>query len=200
MINILKLKKRRKVIPWGSSRVSLKLNENELLANLIGKWRNMLRKAQKFNLCIKCYNGTSDKVLEVIEAYKTFQYKKKFTGISEKLLISLSKQKSDNWSFKLYLAYSNQKDAALFKEPDGVLISVVSGNVATYLLGFTNNAGRKYNSNYLMLWQAIIDAKNIGCNWFDLGGLNANTPIGVAHFKYGVNGIKYDLIGEYYIC
>jgi len=87
----------------------------------------------------------------------------------------------------------------LVNEPDGVLISVVSGNTAIYLVGVTNNVGRKYNANYLMLWQAIIDAKKRGCNWFDLGGLNENTSKGIAHFKYGVNGMKYDLIGEFYI-
>jgi hypothetical protein len=199
MINILRFKKRSKVIPWGSSRISLRLNEDELFGNLKGKWRNMLRKAQKNNLSIKCYNGTSDQVLDVIDAYKTFQHKRNFTGISDKLLISLSQQKTDCWSFYVYLAYSNQKETVLVNEPDGVLISVVSGNTAIYLVGFTNNLGRKYNANYLMLWQAIIDAKKTGCNWFDLGGINENTSKGIAHFKRGVNAESYKLLGEFII-
>jgi len=33
--------------------------------------------------------------------------------------------------------------------------------------------------------------------WFDIGGLDATTPIGIAHFKKGVQSEPYCLIGEW---
>ena len=31
---------------------------------------------------------------------------------------------------------------------------------------------RKLNVNYTLLWEAIMNAKNRGCKWFDIGGLS----------------------------
>ena len=76
------------------------------------------------------------------------------------------------------------------------LVSIVHGDTATYLIGNTNAEGRRVQANYAMLWQAIIDAKSLGCGWYDLGGLNKNTPKGVAGFKSGLNGDNYQLVGE----
>ena len=33
--------------------------------------------------------------------------------------------------------------------------------------------------------------------WFDIGGLDATTPKGIAHFKKGVQSDPYYLIGEW---
>ena len=43
----------------------------------------------------------------------------------------------------------------------------------------------------------ILDAKNNGCMWFDIGGLDATTPQGIAHFKKGVQSEPYCLIGKW---
>ena len=65
------------------------------------------------------------------------------------------------------------------------------------MIGISNNEGRELQVNYVLLWQAILDAKKNGCMWFDIGGLDATTPIGIAHFKKGVQSDPYYLIGEW---
>ena len=73
---------------------------------------------------------------------------------------------------------------------------VRTGNTVTYLIGWSNLEGRKQKANYILLWEGIKYSKKLGVNWFDLGGLNKNTPEGIAHFKKGVGGSKYQMIGE----
>jgi len=192
------LKRRNNIEPWGSSRLSLKMTDDELMSNLKGKWRNMLRKAEKSGLHAKCVDVNSNQVDKLIESYKLLQQKNVFTGIPDNLLKSLATQKGDNWKFGVIVAYKDKIDDELQNEQqDGVLVIVVSGNTATYLIGYTNDRGRKNNANYLLIWHAILDAKKKGCDWFDLGGINKNTPKGIVHFKNGLNGDLYNLIGEF---
>jgi lipid II:glycine glycyltransferase (peptidoglycan interpeptide bridge formation enzyme) len=53
-------------------------------------------------------------------------------------------------------------------------------------------------ANSVLLWQAILHARNEGCKWFDAGGLGEATPPGIAVFKRGLNGEPYKLIGEWW--
>ena len=78
-----------------------------------------------------------------------------------------------------------------------MLVSVIHGTTATYLIGNISNEGRKSNINYKMLWAAIIHAKQTGCQYFDLGGINKNTPKGISHFKSGLRGNNYNLINGF---
>ena len=50
-------------------------------------------------------------------------------------------------------------------------------------LGVTNNTGKKLQANSVLLWEAIIHSKYLGCKWFDIGGLSEETPKGIADFK-----------------
>ena len=61
----------------------------------------------------------------------------------------------------------------------------------------TNNNGRKLKVSNVLLWQAILDSKKLGCHWFDIGGLTEGTPLGVAKFKKGLNSKYYTLLGEW---
>ena len=38
--------------------------------------------------------------------------------------------------------------------------------------------------------------KEQGIRWFDLGGIDEDTTPGISEFKLGVNGNRYNLIGE----
>jgi lipid II:glycine glycyltransferase (peptidoglycan interpeptide bridge formation enzyme) len=78
----------------------------------------------------------------------------------------------------------------------GVLIGRYGHN-CEYLVGAINDAGKGVNAGQLMLWRAICQMKEMGYHWFDLGGMDpVRTPKGILHFKTGVNGTPYALIGE----
>ncbi|MDB4110566.1 peptidoglycan bridge formation glycyltransferase FemA/FemB family protein [Amylibacter sp.] len=176
---------------WGSSLVSLDGDVVDLLKRLNGKWRNLLSKSQRNNLVVERVEYTEASISGLIEFYEKAQRDINFSGIPSSFLKSLWERSNEDFQFCQYFA--TELDSA---EVIGVLVSVTHGDTATYLLGNTNSDGRKLNANYRMLWEAIIDAKNAGCLWFDLGGINKNTPKGVAHFKSGLNGDNYQLIGN----
>ena len=176
---------------WGSAMVSLLLDEDSLLASLKGKWRNLLRKSLKSDLVIRKNVKEAGEIEKLIQFYQEVQKKNKFSGVSSKLLRSLSEQDSVSWKFNYYIA--EHIDTL---ELAGVLVCITHGETATYLIGNTTELGRKTNANYNLLWNAIIDSKENGCKWFDLGGLNTNTPKGIRHFKEGLKGEIYTLIGE----
>lgn len=64
-------------------------------------------------------------------------------------------------------------NASTSDEPIGMLVTVRHGDTATYLIGLTNDQGRQMQANPVLLWQAIRDAKEAGCAWLDIGGLNS---------------------------
>lgn len=184
-------KERDSNLAWGSSLVSLK-SEEELMVDLKGKWRNLLKKSQKSDLVIRSKISNQSEIKKLIDFYSQVKKQNNFTGISSNLLRCLSEQEGENWKFNYYIAEQLESS-----ELAGMLVCVIHGDTATYLIGNTTDLGRKTNANYSLLWKAIIDSKNFGCKWFDLGGFNSNTPRGIRHFKEGLRGEVYNLIGEY---
>ena len=182
---------RQNVCPWASTRLSLKVDQSGLMATLNGKWRGHLRKAFANKVNVIEVALTSETIDELISFYDNAQKGIGFSGISPALLRRLCAASGSDWKL-CYYAVRNESTAELC----GILVSVIHGDTATYLIGNTNADGRRMQANYAMLWEAIIDAKTYGCGWYDLGGLNENTPRGVADFKSGLNGGSYKLIGE----
>ena len=185
----------RRRTSYASLRISLERSDVEIMNSFKSKWRNLLRKSIKSKLIIEEWNKNKEIIVDLIEKYEKMQKEKKFKGISSKFIKKLSTKSSDSWSFNLYTAKVFSKETQDYVDI-GILLSIVHGDTATYTLGITNSQGRKHNANYFLLWHAILEAKSKGCLWFDLGGLNKNTPKGIAHFKKGTNGIPYELIGE----
>ena len=180
---------------WSSSRLFLRKNEEEIFKSLKAKWRNMLRKSLKSELVIMYEDINELTVNKLIKDYKDFKNKKGFNGISSNLISKLIKTNSPNWKCNVYRSYKTKKDKL---QLTGMLVAIFHSKTATYLLAYSNNIGRSLNSNYLLLWRSIIDAKKLGCDWYDMGGMNPNTPEGIAHFKKGVNGEFYSNISNFY--
>lgn len=188
---------RSRAIPTaGSSFLKLAFDENFLMSSLHGKWRNMLRKAQKSNIVVSQFEGEAIPVSLVENIYKKLKAEKGFNGISDSILHQILTNKSFGNNVKV-LVCSVSEITLIDNDPAGVLISVHHGSTATYLMGYTNHDGRKFNANYLMLWHAILNAKKSGLRYYDLGGLSSNTPAGIRKFKSGLNGQEYSLIGEF---
>jgi len=182
---------------WESGLLSLNKSEEELLMGLNGKWRNCLRKGWRSEISINNSNFNTQNLQTLLGSYKKLKQEKKFLGISESLLKSLALQNGNNWELNLFIA--NETGSNETDEPVGSLVTVRYGDTTIYLIGITNLKGRKMNANYILLWDAILKAKNKGCKWFDIGGLDSTTPIGIAHFKKGLNAKPYELAGEWRI-
>jgi lipid II:glycine glycyltransferase (peptidoglycan interpeptide bridge formation enzyme)/dTDP-4-amino-4,6-dideoxygalactose transaminase len=185
----------RKLNPWASGLISLNHTEQELLMNLNGKWRNTLKKGLKYDLNIRIESENHININSLLEKYNKLKQHNKFDGLTDNFIHKLSSKRGEHWLFNLFTAFEIH-DVNLIN-PIGILVSVKSGDTTIYLIGTTDDLGRKLQANSVLLWSAILKAKSDGSKYFDIGGLNKDTPKGIAEFKSGLNSEKYELIGEW---
>lgn len=181
---------------WSSGLLDISSNENTILMSLKGRWRRGLRKGIKQGIKVSLASNTTPNVDQLIDLYKTFQAEKQFVGLSENLIRAMaSKEDQANWKFNIFkanLLEDGDEDKFL-----GLLVSIEHGDTAIYLIGTTTDEGKKYQTNYVLFWEAILQAQKNGCQWFDIGGLNETTTKGIKQFKEGLNSNPYSLTGEW---
>ena len=187
--------KKLAVTPYASGLLDLQKDEKKLLMGLKKKWRYCLRKGQDLGLTVSTIVGNSVELETLLSRYKALQKDNGFIGLADSLIISMANQAAEDWQFTLFIA--NHKNSSDIKDCFGMLVSIHHGDTSTYLIGITSDEGRDLQVNYVLLWQAILEAKKNGSMWFDIGGVDATTPEGIAHFKKGVQSDPYYLIGEW---
>ena len=180
---------------WASARMSLKTNEQALLMGLNGKWRNCMRKGVRLGVTVSHQECKDEALTLLMRSYIGIQSRRGFLGLSKKLIRALAVQRGSQWQFNLFIA--RDINMAERDEPLGTLVTVRSGDTELYFIGSTNDKGRQMQANSVLLWQAILHAKQSGCGWFDVGGLSEATPKGIAEFKKGINAVPYKCAGEW---
>jgi lipid II:glycine glycyltransferase (peptidoglycan interpeptide bridge formation enzyme) len=181
--------------PSASGLILLSHSIDDLLMSLKGKWRNCLKKGHRLGVVVSIKSGNSHALNTLISRYDELQNNKGFQGMSDSLIKSLANQHGKDWEFTIFIA--NEDINTGIERSVGMLVSIQHGDTSTYFIGATNDKGRKLQVNYVLLWEAILYAKQNGCVWFDIGGLNKITPTGVAHFKKGLRSELYSLVGEW---
>jgi len=190
----LGLRKQKKPA-WASSLLDLTLSIDELYNKLNRRWKRALLKASKSGVVVKTSELTQVRLEEVLKSYSDLQSRNKFAGIDDKLIMELSKSRSPEWSFNLFVAELLIEGSP--SEEVGYRVTIRNGcNVLDFLVS-TSLQGRHVEANSALYWHAIVQAKHSGCLWFDVGGLSDATPKGIADFKLGLNGTPYQLIGEW---
>ena len=114
-----------------------------------------------------------------------------FTGPSPDLLLLLRKNLSDGDQLIILRAVHGGEHVA-------AICLAIHGTSATYLLGWNGPAGRKLKANHYLLWQAVVHLRQSGVRWLDLGGISEDQTPGIADFKLGMGGERYELVGEYW--
>lgn len=174
---------------WKSIIIDLYSDEVILRHSLRQKWRNLLNKSEKIGLELEIGNSDDDFTF-LIEKYEKMKKTKNFAGMSEKLILEIKNVTFDQSSMLVVYAVK-----------DGVRVGgiLVLGCFDTchYLISWNSPEGRNYQSNYFLLWQAILIFKKRGYRWFDLGGIDEKLIQAITHFKRGLGGKEYALIGEY---
>ncbi len=174
---------------WTSITIDLRSDETTLRKALHQKWRNVLNKSEKMGLELETENS-DDGLLFLMSKYNELKIKKKFSGPPERLILEIKKATTGKASMEIFFAVK-----------DGVRIGgiLVVGYIDTchYLIGWNTDAGRNYGANYFLLWHALLTFKKMGYRWLDLGGINEKLTPSIAHFKRGLGGKEYMLIGEF---
>ena len=167
--------------------LDLSLSEKDLLRQMKPKGRYNIKVAQKHGVTVKV-SGQPEKDVEIF--YKLLHQttaRDRFSShpleYYRNMLAVLGKKKA-----KLYLAqYEEQTIAAI--------IVTFFKDTATYYFGASGNEHRNVMAPYLLQWQAVLDAKNAGCKYYDfLGIAPENTPdhpwAGVTDFKLKFGGMR----------
>jgi len=175
---------------WVSARLDLNSPLEKLKGNLDPKWRNCLGKAERSGL--QCRSGTEEPIFAyILGEYAGMLQKKRLIGTAEpELLAGLQARFSDSNKFLGFVAVRENERLG------GILIARY-GFTCEYLVGAVNDNGKSLNAGNYLLWQAIAFMKDLGCRWFDLGGMHpVETPAGIFHFKKGLGGQAYGFIGN----
>ncbi len=175
---------------WASEIVDLSRSIEELRKGLQQKWRNCLNKSERLEITYEA--GSSDVLMdELLDDYKMLLDNVGFvTNLSPEFVRTMQSLLPDS---RKMLIFAGRQDG----EKLGSILIALYGNTCMYLIGATNNAGRKANANYYLIWNAVCEMKKRGYRWFDLGGAHPdNTPPGILHFKRGLRGTPYQLMGE----
>jgi len=145
------------------------------------KWRNILKKSEKSNLEIissdddSLFNDFST-LFNGLLASKSFKVEH-----NEQFYLAVQKQAVSAERFRLSVAYKDGEAVS------GILFSV-SGDTSVYILGATNDIGRKLGAAYLLQWHVIKLSKGAKCVRYDLGGIDKINNEGVYKFKARMGG------------
>lgn len=179
---------KRNIKPWGSSIVNLGYSEETLRNNLRSKWRNQLKSSEKNNLSFECSKCKSS-LNFILEKYTQMTKEKKFKAEEPDFYLNLFNAQKNN--FFILRVFKSQVCIAS-------AIFLKNGNSSVYQIGWSNSLGRKFYAMNFLLWNGILEMKKNNIAFFDLGGINKNTKLGIKRFKQGINGTDYELIGEFF--
>ena len=182
-------------VAWESGLIDLSLSEHELHGGLNRRWQRTLKKAVSLGVIVRNVSATDEELANLLKSYAELQRRNQFSGIDSSLVRKVSKYQSKDCALNLYVAELVNNDGP--NENLGYRLIIRNGCVALDFLVSTNERGRELEANSALYWHAITDAKEIGCLWFDIGGLNEATPKGIAEFKRGLNSVPYRLVGEW---
>lgn len=184
---------------WGYTRIDrpgyqtvwldLFLGEDTLRAGLEQKWRNRLNKAERAGLKID-WDISAPVLSWLTGIYAGDKAARGYGGPEPAFLrryLPLLAAKGD-----LIVARAIQDSS-----PIAFNVLVCHGRSATYLAGWSSEAGRENSAHHLLLWEGIKMLKQKGIMELDLGGVNDEEGQGIKHFKEGLGGRTVRLVGHY---
>lgn len=172
---------------WESSWINLQLSEDNLRNSLKSKWRNQLKNAEKRNLLLEEWDNDLEPLLYL---YQESMKERAYQGISIDLLRYL--HKNEEQSLLTMVVYGQDQDLIGFD------IIYLHGSSATYLVGWENDIGRRNYVNNLLLFEILVLLKKRNFKFFDTGGIDAIHTEEIAHFKNGLGGTDYELLGDFF--
>jgi Acetyltransferase (GNAT) domain len=162
----------------------------DIRAGFAQKWRNCLNKSERQDLRVT--EGRDPQLFaDFMPLFDELVARKAFdVDLGADFYAELQAELPE--SERLYVAIAWVDD-----EPAAGIVASTHGDTPVYLLGASNDAGRKRNAAYLLQWKVIEEAARAGCRWYDLGGVDAEANPGVYKFKLGMGGTELCAAGPY---
>ena len=162
----------------------------DIRAALNQMWRRNLTKAERQGFDI--VRGTEMALFqEYRELHRSLVTRKALTiDLGPEFFMSVQEDLSESDRIVVHLLRRDGKAVAGH-------IGAYHGDTAVYLLGAANEAGLKSHASYLMHWRVIEYAKERGCDWYDLGGIDPDANPGGYNFKERIGGADISAPGPY---
>lgn len=177
----------------------------EEMYDILHKNNRMKLFLAKFNINKGIVNINKDLTKE---KYNLDKYKEQLKLCDDTTKIEKIKKKIDNTQNRI-IKLEEEIDKLrndLEKYPDGIIIAgtilMITANKAWYLYGASDNIYRSLMPNYLIQWEMIKKAVEMGCYLYDFRGISGDLSIdnplyGLYKFKKGFNPEFTEYIGEF---
>lgn len=182
----------------GDATVLIDLNpEPEALrAQLDGKWRNALAKAEKSALKVERVGAKPGQYRWLLDAELKQREARGYRALPPEL--------TEAWQAAKLAGAPEDKSggvvafrADLNRSTCAGMLFLLHGARATYHIGWSNEDGRANAAHNLLLWTAMLELKARGVRVLDLGGVNTQSGAGIARFKLGTGGRVLQRAGAY---
>lgn len=173
--------------------MDLSLPLEVLRKRLDQKWRNQLNRAEREDLTIE--EGKDQEGYEAfLDIYKNMWEKKRFeTSVDAQEFALIFQDLPEALKVKVLICKHHGM-------PVSAIVCSAMGNTGIYLLGATNEHGRKTKAAYLLQWTIIRWLKENGFTHYDLGGIDLERNPGVFHFKNGLSGQEMVYMAPLDVC
>ena len=172
--------------------IMLSQDEGERRAAQQGKWRNMLRKAEKSGLNCQIEYGAGEHLPWLLSKELEQQSLRGYIGFPPELVMRFVRLCASPDQVMAIYAYDNEGP-----EPVAGMLFLSHGVGGTYHAGWTSPRGREKAAHNLMLWETQKYFYERGREFIDLGGVNTEENPGLARFKLGTGGRIHRLLGTY---
>jgi hypothetical protein len=161
--------------------VDLTPSVEQLRKNLDSRWNACLSRAEKHQLTL--HTGTAKDLLDrFCPLFLELIKRKGFcVELSGEFFRDLQERMDAGEEFRIKLVESEGQLVA------GHVASVL-GQTSVALLVASNQAGNDLKATHLLHWKTLVEAKESGCSWYDLGGIDPKLAPGVYQFKRLIRG------------
>jgi len=162
-------------------------SEEELLSQMHSKTRYNIRLAQKKGIAIE---ESSQGMNDFLKLLKKTAQRDKFYLHPNNYYLKMMEVLGKEGIVKLFLAKHQGKIIA-------ANLICFFNQTATYLHGASDYGCRQLMAPYLLKWQEILKAKELGLKYYDFNGINEKKWPGVTRFKKGFGGKEIDYPGAF---
>jgi len=177
------------ITPYHTIMVSLKEPEEKIRARIHRESRRILRKVEKMELQVK--QGAGEEFFNILESlYVGAKRRKAFKGLDPKEFAWTQQMLASNDTATVLIAYYDD-------QPVTAHATTHFGNTAVPILTASNELGLRFGTSYLLWWKAYLMAKDLGLEYYDLGGIDPEkNPKGYL-FKKRMGGEEAFHIGTF---
>jgi lipid II:glycine glycyltransferase (peptidoglycan interpeptide bridge formation enzyme) len=173
------------VQPESSRIVDLTRPEEALWSDLRSKWRQYVNKARRAGVSL--VEGDEARLPEFYGIYADAYRRVGVTSRSEHSFRIMWRELAPRGMAHLFIAEADgQAQAAMFMLSCGPRIAEVYGG--------STPAGNETRANYLLKWEAMMRARDLGFTEYDMYGIPHS---GIAHFKAGFGGQEVQYVGAW---